>query len=641
MQEGKRSPAIVLGVLILFLSPCMLQAQEGNLEVGEMRMVAQFSVGSARGLSYLEVEELAPAATQSLTSDTNSTKTLGIERKLIFIPRNDEIDVYDVMDPTHPILLKVITLGSGYTPSAAGACASKNGDYIAYITPNRHFQDTRVFIINPRVPEIAVAFTPQILGDSAVSGCAVDAQGDLWISTIGEVVVYSKSALFKARFREADFGTGLVMDIKARNDGQEMFLAVNRSEKGQYATIPISAKGSGGGTFQVLSDPDLLYGLKWYSNPFEPRMYLCCEQGGLAIFDTESRTWQGSTNFSSLRGEPSFVTADMAYGLFWPDEIRQLDFRAGTTRQRIDLGYSDGIEAWGMAVVKGEDANMILVLDQKGMLSVFVHMPDLVPIVLSGNRPLFPENGVVSAASNLPTGLAPGGLVSIYGQYFTDEGYSCSAKAFPLPTKLCNVWVEMNTTLAPLLYVGPGQINLQLPTEQVPGGQVKITVWRQDGFEGNVWHNSLSIFSLASATAPALFVSPQGFTACGQNIAGRPIVTHLDGTLVTPCSPTRPGETVTGWATGLGRVSPEVGSGLPAPIPDGNTPLSVVMNLVEIEIGGVKARVWFAGLAPGFAGLYQINFESPSGLGSGDKVLVIKTDGKVSPQYKFPVGAGS
>ena len=51
-------------------------------------------------------------------------------------------------------------------------------------------------------------------------------------------------------------------------------------------------------------------------------------------------------------------------------------------------------------------------------------------------------------------------------------------------------------------------------------------------------------------------------------------------------------------------------------------PLSVTTNPVAITLGSTSARVLFSGLAPGFAGLYQINFEVPAGSTLGDAVTL-------------------
>jgi uncharacterized protein (TIGR03437 family) len=48
-------------------------------------------------------------------------------------------------------------------------------------------------------------------------------------------------------------------------------------------------------------------------------------------------------------------------------------------------------------------------------------------------------------------------------------------------------------------------------------------------------------------------------------------------------------------------------------------------------IGGQQAQIQFAGLAPGFVGLYQVNAYIPSGLAAGNQPITISIGGKTSP----------
>ncbi len=71
------------------------------------------------------------------------------------------------------------------------------------------------------------------------------------------------------------------------------------------------------------------------------------------------------------------------------------------------------------------------------------------------------------------------------------------------------------------------------------------------------------------------------------------------------------------YGTGLGAVAPAVKSGVAAP----SGPLATVTRPVVASIDGAGVAVAYAGLAPGFAGLYQINLQVPSDLKAGNHVL--------------------
>jgi uncharacterized protein (TIGR03437 family) len=94
---------------------------------------------------------------------------------------------------------------------------------------------------------------------------------------------------------------------------------------------------------------------------------------------------------------------------------------------------------------------------------------------------------------------------------------------------------------------------------------------------------------------------------------------HLNGQIVSAAAPAAGGETVEIYATGLGPVSNTPADGSPAP---SSPPASDEITPV-VTIGGVNAQISFAGLAPGLAGLYQMNVVVPQGLPSGPATLTL------------------
>jgi hypothetical protein len=98
-------------------------------------------------------------------------------------------------------------------------------------------------------------------------------------------------------------------------------------------------------------------------------------------------------------------------------------------------------------------------------------------------------------------------------------------------------------------------------------------------------------------------------------------VLNQDYSVNTPDNPASAGSYVAAYLTGLGPVQPAVATGVPAPL----NVLSSTTNAVTATIGGIAAVV-FAGLAPGYAGLYQVNIQVPQ-LPSGRYLLQVSIGG--------------
>ncbi|HTS30479.1 MAG TPA: PQQ-binding-like beta-propeller repeat protein [Bryobacteraceae bacterium] len=209
---------------------------------------------------------------------------------------------------------------------------------------------------------------------------------------------------------------------------------------------------------------------------------------------------------------------------------------------------------------------------------------------------------LVNAASGDATALAPGSLASIYGSGLAPS--IASAATFPLPSTLGGAAISVNGIAAPLLYAGPNQLNFQVPYEVSGAAILNVTAGGQ-----------------ASATAALHDTAPGVF----QLSSGRAAILNQDGSINGADHPAAVGEVVVVFATGLGAVSPPASTGAQAVA----FPPSVVVAKVTATVGGQPATVLFAGLAPGYAGLDQVNFAVPK-LASGDYPLQITAGGAVS-----------
>ena len=237
-----------------------------------------------------------------------------------------------------------------------------------------------------------------------------------------------------------------------------------------------------------------------------------------------------------------------------------------------------------------------------------------------GPQPVFAADSVVNAAgfnlgpSASNVALSPGSLVAIFGIGLAIE--EAAAVSFPLPTVLGSTTVTVNGVPAPLLFVSPGQINLQIPFG-ITGDTLEIVISNPAGV-------TEAVIVPLGAVQPGIFFDPA--TGLGA------ILNNDDGTAVWD-RPARAGSVVLIFCTGLGAVQPAGQTGLPAPA----DPASETLLLVEVRVAGRDATVLFSGLAPFFAGLYQLNVVLPIDLPPGRHVLTITVDGLISNEVLIDV----
>lgn len=231
-------------------------------------------------------------------------------------------------------------------------------------------------------------------------------------------------------------------------------------------------------------------------------------------------------------------------------------------------------------------------------------------------------NPVVVNAASFEPGVSPGGLATVYGTDLTSVNGVIVASTNPLPTVLGGVSVEVNGVPAPLFSVayanGADQISFQVPYETDVGpGAVQVDVFDQ----GN---QTAAIMTDSFTEDPGIFVYQGNYA-----IAARP----SDGSLVSPNDPANPGEVLVLYTTGLGPLSLNLQDGLRAPF----DPLAYTVDPVNVVVDGENCDVLFSGLAPGFVGLYQVNFRVPGDLPPGDLDIQIQTPYANSSTATLPV----
>jgi uncharacterized protein (TIGR03437 family) len=185
-----------------------------------------------------------------------------------------------------------------------------------------------------------------------------------------------------------------------------------------------------------------------------------------------------------------------------------------------------------------------------------------------------------AAAANYPLELAPRMLIAIYG------------------TGMASATVSTSGTPLSLYYVSVTQINAVLP--DTASRFTQLTVQNSSG------ENTINIY--VEAAAPAIFT--QDSSGSGPASA----LKSSDQSLVTAANPLQAGDTVELYATGLGLTTPMNG-------------LDYAVQQPTVTVGGVACPVVFAGAAPGFIGLDQINCTIPAGLTSSATVPVVIASG--------------
>jgi uncharacterized protein (TIGR03437 family) len=239
-------------------------------------------------------------------------------------------------------------------------------------------------------------------------------------------------------------------------------------------------------------------------------------------------------------------------------------------------------------------------------------------------RPKISAGGVVQGASFSAAPMAPGSIISIFGEAQSTSPAGEGAAVLPLPELLAGTRVRAGGVFLPLFYSSAGQVNASLPLSLAESsGPLSVIVFR-----GSIPSDPEEV--QFAAARPGLFTLNSSGSGEGifQDINFRLISSTLSPAQ-NPGGRTgiKPGEPVIIYATGLGAVTPPVPSGQPAAA----DPLSIVNGNVQLTIGGQNAVIGFKGLTPGFVSFYQINAVVPDGLPPGNAEVILTVDGVSSP----------
>jgi uncharacterized protein (TIGR03437 family) len=224
--------------------------------------------------------------------------------------------------------------------------------------------------------------------------------------------------------------------------------------------------------------------------------------------------------------------------------------------------------------------------------------------------PVVTPGGVVNSASYAASASpSPGEFVSIFGSNLAAQPAGVTGTT--LPTTLGGVTVVMNGQLLPLVSVSSQVINAVIPYTVTPGASTQLIV-----SSGN--NLSLPVTVPVSGAEPGIFTVNESGSGQGY------IFDLTTGALADASNPANAGDAIEIICSGLGAVTPGVTAGTPTPA-DGT--LRNTVATAQLTIGGVAAKILFAGLTPTETALYQVNAVVPAGVTPGASVPVVLTVG--------------
>lgn len=232
----------------------------------------------------------------------------------------------------------------------------------------------------------------------------------------------------------------------------------------------------------------------------------------------------------------------------------------------------------------------------------------------------------LNAASYVSGALAPDTITALFGSFQTMGGQPVVAATTPLPTTLGGVQVAVNGMPARLFFVSNSQINFMVPAG-LSDGPATVTVTNANGT------TTIGMITIARAT-PGVFTANASGTGTAAGFATpdginlQPII-NPDGSerAIDPGTAARPMWLML-FATGVRNVAA-------ANPNDANG----VAESVVVTFNGVPATLTFAGPAPGFEGLDQINAIIPPGLaGAGQVTVRVTVGGQAANPVTFRIG---
>jgi len=298
------------------------------------------------------------------------------------------------------------------------------------------------------------------------------------------------------------------------------------------------------------------------------------------------RTFDSTVGFSSgftFVDQMAFRTG--ASGLAAPGLIQRIDPSTGMTSKTTRI-----VEAPVLGNASAAFTRTLGILpDRSALVNLTTSGFTVLPWTYDTGVPSPRITRVVNSADRT-RGVAPGGLIIVEGTNLS--AVNIATRERPLPTALGESCLTVNGTPIPMIMVSPAQINAQLPFQAE--GNVSMALHTTGGVSDN--------FNLT-----ILPVAPSVFRANITEDYEAPTVLRTENQqVVTPANPIRSNDTLVIYLTGMGKTTPQIPAGVPAP-----ESAPEVLTVPDVDLGGVALPVEAATLVPGEIGVYQIRVHVP------------------------------
>jgi uncharacterized protein (TIGR03437 family) len=324
---------------------------------------------------------------------------------------------------------------------------------------------------------------------------------------------------------------------------------------------------------------------------------------------------------ATVAGADTFTVSPTGVNLSAPDGSQSassavnLNFTSGTPNWTVQVLPGNRTSTWlTVSPLSGSGPAQLKLTAAAGLSKgVYQALIAVQPTGVSPQSITVPVTFVVGASNDLSVDQAsnaasyanvyvPGMALAVFGTNLAPatETYSF----FPLPLTMQGVSATVNGVAAPLYYVSPTQINLQIPYETTLGTAVL-------GINNNGKVTSTSF--PVTVAGPGIFADGTGALA--------PLSTGLQG------------QDAFAYMTGDGVATPMLATGA-APYFDF---LWQPLLPVTLTVGGIPATINAIGIPSWAAGVTEIDFTIPATVPTGPQPVVVTVGGVASPPVTLNV----